>query len=379
MKKAFLILAALAAFTFGASAQNAVRGKIEGVQSQGSYTPSFDVDGVDKAPLNVILMIGDGNGWGHIASGMFTNGGSLTITNLKTVGIVTTQSATNYTTDSAASGTAYATGSKTYNSAIGMGMDHKPLENIPEKCAKQGIVSGVVSTDALDGATPAAFFAHQPTRFMTDQIWADLPASKLSFAAAGTKESFAVKPEETQKAINEAFTVVDNLSDPKASASERLAFFPPAKETQSYKEGRGEFLTEATEYAIDYLSKKAHDGKGFFLMVEGARIDKSSHSNDYETMIKEELDFDRAVTAAIKFAEKNGNTLVVISADHETGALTLSDGKPEEGTTEGTFVSGDHTPTPVPLFAYGPSSHVFMGKQGNQEVAQKIIRLLTSE
>ncbi len=379
MKKLVLTIAALTAMALAAAAQQIVSGKIENVPPQGSYTPSFVNDGADKAPLNVILMIGDGNGLAHIASGMYTNGGEMTLTNLKVFGLVTTQSADNYTTDSAASGTAYATGHKTYNSSIGMSVDHKPLENIPEICAKEGIVSGVVSTDNLNGATPAAFFAHQDTRYMTDEIWADLPSSKLSFFAAGSKETMAERPEKTRDAINAAFTVVDDLNDPRAASADRLGYLPPAAETQSMKYGRGDFLPATTEYAIDFLSKKSGNGKGFFLMVEGARIDKSSHANEYEPMIKEELDFDKAVTAAIKFAEKDGNTLVVISADHETGGLTLYKGDPAKGTTEGRFCTENHTPVPVPIFAYGPSSHDFMGKQGNEEVARKIIRLLTGK
>ena len=379
MKKTILTLIAMAALSLGAGAQSIVVGDIKDVEPQGSYTPSFEVDGVDKAPLNVILMIGDGNGLAHIASGMYTNGGEMTLTNLKVFGLVTTQSADNYTTDSAASGTAYATGHKTYNSAVGIGVDHQPLANLTELLDKEGLVSGVVSTDDLDGATPASFFAHQPQRYMTDEIWADLPASKLSFFAAGSKEAMAERPAKTQKAINKVFTVVDDLNDPKAATADRLGYLPTEKETQSMLYGRGNFLTDATEYAIDFLSRKAHDGKGFFLMVEGARIDKNSHSNEYAAMVKEELDFDKAVTAAIKFAEKDGNTLVVISADHETGGLTLLTGDPAKGTTSGRFCTTSHTAIPVPLFAYGPSSHEFMGKQGNEEVSQKIYKLLTGK
>ncbi len=379
MKKTILTIVAMAALSLGASAQSLVIGYIKDVPPQGSYTPSFAVDGVEKAPLNVILMIGDGNGLAHIASGMYTNGGEMTLTNLKVFGLVTTQSGDNYTTDSAASATAYSTGYKTYNGSIGMDMDHKPLENITELLAKEGIVSGVVSTDDLNGATPASFFAHQDQRYMTDEIWGDLPDSKLSFFAAGSKEVMAERPEKTQKAIKKVFTVVDDLNDPKAATADRLGYLPPAKETQSMQYGRGDFLPETTEYAIDFLSRKSHDGKGFFLMVEGARIDKNSHINEYAAMVKEELDFDKAVTAAIKFAEKDGNTLVVISADHETGGLTLLSGDPDNGMTEGRFCTKSHTAVPVPLFAYGPSSHDFMGIQGNEEVSQKIYKLLTGK
>lgn len=374
MKKIALVLSLL---LLGCSiqAQEAAVGSVKKVKSQGSYTPSFECDGTEKAPLNIILMIGDGMGMSHIASAMYANGGELTITNLKTCGWVRTQSATHFTTDSAASGTAYACGEKTHNSAIGMDVKDHPIANLPERLAEQGIVSGVVTTDDLDGATPSAFFAHQPKRYMSPEIWADVPASKLSFFAAGSAEAFTSQPYETQDAIHKRFEIVNNLANVSADA-ERVGYLPPKAKTASVNDNRGDFLPATTQFAIDFLASKAAGGKGFFLMVEGARIDKSSHNNDYPAVIYETLDFDKAVEAAIRFAEKDGNTLVIISADHETGALSLKSGDPQKGTMEGVFVSQDHSPIPVPLFAYGPRSQEFMGVQENSDVSNKIAGLL---
>lgn len=374
--KRFIVLLAAVSLCWNMQAQEAVKGSIKDVAPQGSYTPSFKVDGTDKAPLNVILMIGDGMGLAHVATAMYANGGELTITNLKTFGLVRTSSADRFTTDSAASGTAYATGHKTHNSAIGVDVDDKPIENLPEKLAKAGIVSGIVTTDDLDGATPSAFFAHQPARNMSQEIWADLPSSKLTFFAAGSKQALEEQPYETQDAISKKFTVVDDLNDKAVAKSRRLGYLPDKSETASVNNNRGDFLPATTQFAIEYLQSKAEKGKGFFLMVEGARIDKSSHNNDYPAMVKETLDFDKAVEAAIRFAEKDGHTLVIISADHETGALSLRDGKPEEGAMKGLFSSRGHTALPVPLFAYGPSSQNFAGMQENSDVSNKIAALL---
>lgn len=374
MKKTLIILSLLLA-CWSTQAQEAVTGKTESVKPQGSYTPSFDADGTDKAPKNVILLIGDGMGMSHVATAMYANGGELTITNLKACGWVRTQSATDFTTDSAASGTAYACGQKTHNSAIGVDVDDSPIANLPEKLDKKGIVSGVVTTDNLDGATPSAFFAHQPKRYMSAEIWADLPASKLTFFAAGSAEAFAEQLYETQDAIQKKFEIVNDLAQVSPKAK-RVGYLPPQSETASVNDNRGDFLPATTAYAIEFLNSKAAKGKGFFLMVEGARIDKSSHNNDYPAVVGEMLDFDKAVEAAIRFAEKDGNTLVVISADHETGAMTLSNGAPAEGMMEGVFVSKGHTPTPVPLFAYGPRSQDFTGMQENSDVSNKIAALL---
>ena len=375
MKKLLLFVLA-AAVTFQAGAQEIKKGAIEAVPAQGSYHPTYSTDGASFAPKNVILMIADGTGLGPIAAGYFANHGELTYFNLKYMGWVTTQSASDFTTDSAASGTAYSTGQKTYNGAVGMDLQKRPIPNIPERVIEKGIISGVVSTDDLNGATPAAFFAHQEQRGMTDEIWADMPGSVLRYFAAGSKEKFEKRPVATQKAIEKTFTVVNSLDDPACATAERLGVLPPAVETGYIVNGRTDFLPRATRQAIDFLNARKNEDKGFFLMVEGARIDKACHKNDFPSAVKELLDFDQAIAEAIKFADEDGNTLVVISADHETSGLVLWDGDPSKGNVEGVHVSGGHTPVPVPLFAYGPHAQDFMGVQGNEQVAQKILKLL---
>ncbi len=379
MKKFSFCLLLLTLFAFGLRAQQIVPGQIDNVPPQGSYMPSFASDGTTEKPLNVILMIGDGMGLAHLATAMYANGGELTITNLRTCGWSRTSSADRFTTDSAASGTAYATGCKTHNSAIGVDAADRPVANIPEKLAAKGVVSGVVTTDNLDGATPAAFFAHQPDRKMSAQIWADLPSSQLLFFAAGSKENFEKLTSETRKNIRDRFTVVDNLGDSRAASSARLGYLPPKKLTASVNENRGDFLPSATAYAIEYLSARCAEGKGFFLMVEGARIDKSAHGNDYPAVVRETLDFDKAVEAAIRFADKDGHTLVIVTADHETGGLSIRDGNPSKGNMKGLFVTDNHTAMPVPLFAYGPCSSRFAGVQENSDVGNKIVAVLSGE
>lgn len=259
------------------------------VEKQEAYTPSFKNDGSRRTVRNIILLIGDGMGTGAINAAMYANGGELTMTGLKTMGYVRTQSADNFTTDSAASGTAYATGQKTRDS------------------------------------------------------------------------------------ISEAFEVVYSCDDEDIDGSERLLYLP---ESVKYDE-RGSYLPETTEMAIEYLSERG--GKGFFLMVEGARIDKEEHANNFGGMVRETLDFDKAVEAAIRFAERDGHTLVIISADHETGAVTLGNCNPDDGYASGTFASRGHSPVMVPLFAYGPRSREFSGTQENSEVSDKIFMILTGK
>lgn len=343
------------------------------VTLQGSYTPAFDIDGSDAEIHNVILMIGDGMGLGAVNSAMYANGGELTMTNLKTMGYVRTQSASDFTTDSAASGSAYACGIKTTNGYLGENPAQEKVANLPEKLSPLGYVSGVVSTDDLNGATPAAFFAHQSARGATAEIWADLPTSSLIFASAGSQKVFEGLELKTQDAIKSQFSLVYSPSESeKIASSKRLVYLP---ESVKYDE-RGAYLPETTKMAIEYLSSRSD--KGFFLMVEGARIDKESHSNNFVGTVRETLDFDKAIEEAIRFAEADGHTLVIISADHETGALSLLQANPAEGFATGTYVSRGHSPMMVPLFAYGPQSKAFVGLQENSDVSNKIFSIMSS-
>ena len=374
--KRILVTAAAVLICTSSFAQKIVKGEIENAPQHETYQPTFRSDGSKKAPKNIILMIGDGTGLGQIASGYYANGGKLTVTNLKAWGWVTTQSADDFTTDSAASGTAYACGIKTKNYTVGLDADGNPAPNIPEIVSEKGIISGVLSTDDLNGATPASFFAHQKNRGMTAEIWGDLPSSKLTFWSAGSQEQFAAQSAETRAAIMENFTVVKDLNDPVAASAERLGYLPTAVQSGYIKDGRTDYLPTTTRYALRFLKERCARRKGFFIMIEGARIDKASHANVYDSMVLEMLDFDQAIEEAIRFADEDGETLVIISADHETGGATLMGGDPAKGNVNGLFVSDWHTPSPVPIFAYGPHSQDFMGIQGNDEVAQKIIKPL---
>lgn len=373
MKKTLILLAAmLATLTLAAQNENteitAVAAEAYATE-QSTYTPSFKVDGKNTRVRNVILLIGDGMGHGAVNAAMYANGGALTMTNLRTFGLVRTQSADNFTTDSAASGTAYATGQKTRNGFVGMDTARVRIPNLPELLTPLGYACGVVSTDDLNGATPAAFFAHQAARGDKEEIWADLPGSVLKFASAGTQSTFESMPVLTQDAIKKTFTVVYNPADPAVAASDRLLYLP-----ESVKLDRGDYLPATTQMAIDYLSKRSK--KGFFLMVEGARIDKHEHANELPETLAETLDFDKAVEAAVRFAEKDGHTLVIISADHETGATILNGGNLETGFVRTVFASGSHSPMMVPLFAFGPHSRDFGCTQENSDVANKILGLL---
>src|SRR5690606_8303078 len=287
-----------------------------------------------KTVQNVILLIGDGNGLSQISSAVLGNGGELTLTRLKSIGFLKTGSADDFTTDSAAAGTGLATGHKTYNRAIGMDTLGLPLTNIPELLARYGYVSGCVTTDKLTGATPASFYAHQKDRSLTEAIAADLPESKLSLFVGGGKDDF--KDSENLR----GFSLVDSIGGIGTSDREKIGYFFSNGDAPSVLEGRGDALSKATKNSIDFLQAK---NKPFFLMVEGAKIDKYAHKNNVKGIVSEGIDFDRAITEAIQFADISENTLVIITADHETSGFSIPQVNLTSKAIEGDFTTFDHT------------------------------------
>ncbi len=331
------------------------------------YQPSYASDRKDEVVENIILLIGDGNGLSQISSAVLSNGGALTLTQLKSIGLIKTQSSDDFTTDSAAAGTAISTGKKTYNRSIGMNIDRKPVENIIEILSQYGFNSGFITTDQITGATPAAFYAHQTDRDMTDGIITDLLKSKLNFFIGG---GAAIHKE---KILKSNFSILNQIDDVGDSKKDKIAFFLSDKNVPSILEKRGDLLVKATINGLNFLERKK---KPFFLMIEAAQIDSYGHQNNISGIVTEGIDFDSAITEAIKFADSNGKTLVIITADHETGGLSLPQGDVKNKMVEADFTTEDHTGILVPLFAYGPKSDVFSGVYDNNEIFTKIMQVL---
>lgn len=331
------------------------------------YKPSYASDQKESTVENVIFLIGDGNGLSHISSSVLANGGALTLTQLKSIGFLKTASADDFTTDSAAAGTALATGSKTYNRAIGLDTLRAPLANMPEVLSKAGFISGCITTDKLTGATPASFYAHQEDRSYTEEIAADLSKSRLSLFMGGGENDFE------DKETLQGFKIINHIEDIGSSKDKRVGHFFAKGDLPGVIEGRDDLLAKATKNGIAFLKSKK---KPFFLMVEGAKIDKYAHLNNAPGVVSEGIDFDKAITEAIKFADRSGNTLVIITADHETSGFSIPQGSIQDHWVEGDFTTHDHTAAMVPIFAYGPYSHKFQGVYENNEVFHKIMDIL---
>jgi len=279
-------------------------------------------------------------------------------------GFQKTYSFSDYITDSAASGTALATGRKTRNGMIGMDPDSVPVKSILELAEDHGL------------ATPASFIAHQVNRNMYEEIATDFLATEIDVFIGGGKNHF-VRRKDSLNLLPElearGYFLAGSLEEAGELESGKLACLLAPGHLPPWSEGRGDMLPRATEIALNLLSRNE---KGFFIMIEGSQIDWGGHANDLEYVVNETLDFDRAVGKAFSFAEKDGHTLVIVTADHESGGLTHVGGSIAEHRVEGHFSSGDHTGVMVPVLAYGPGAEEFGGIYNNTDVFVKIRNLL---
>ncbi len=335
----------------------------------------------DNEPVvkNVIFMIGDGMGLNQAYAGAWAKGEPLQMMAATTAfALQETWSADNKVTDSAASGTAMACGVKTYNYAIGLNRDSVPVESILEQSACNGKATGIVVTCAMTHATPASFVAHQTNRNKAEEIAVDIVHNTPDVMIGGGRKHFEARKDSLNMSDSlraKGYDVVYTLEDAINSSSKYLAAFCAEDKLPTVVDGRGDFLPRAVDLAIQKLKKEKN---GFFLMVEGSQIDMRCHSNDMVGEIGEVLDFDDAVAVALEFARKDKHTLVVITADHETGGLAIL----QKGAYEGAekfrhkFTTTGHTGVPVPIYAYGPGSQNYEGLMQNSDHKAIMSRLM---
>ncbi|MES2730991.1 MAG: alkaline phosphatase, partial [Bacteroidota bacterium] len=326
-----------------------------------------------KHPKNVILLIGDGMGAAQIYAGLTANKGHLNLERCTSVGFHKNQAADAYVTDSGAGATAFAIGYKAKNGAIGVDANDKPQPTILEIAGKNGLASGLVVTCTITHATPACFYAHQVSRSMEEEIAADMLKSNVDVFIGGGQKFFTQRKDgrnliQELKAKN--YQIADSTADLSQFKKGKLAAFTANDQPKKIAEGRGDQLLTSTQTALRLLDQNK---KGFFLMVEGSQIDWGGHANDAQYIINEMVDFDKSIGAALDFAEKDGNTLVIITADHETGGFSLIDGDMKTGRVEGKFTTGHHTGVMIPVFAFGPGAEAFSGIYENNTIFHKML------
>ncbi len=330
---------------------------------------------------NVILMIGDGMGTSQITAAMLTKGSPLAIEQFPVAGIQKPHAADELITDSAASATAFATGNKTVKGAIGVNARGEPLRNIIEEAEKQGYATGLVTTATVVHATPAAFFAHVPLRNQYEEIAQQLAGSGLDFFIGGGQQYFTKPSPNGKKSVYEQLLqqgyeiesyqnkLLSQLQPPPGTP---FGYFTAEDQPEKASEGRT-YLPDASRMAARFLQQSSTEG--FFLMIEGAQIDWAGHDNDQDYLISEMLDFDRAVAAVLQFAERNQETLVIVTSDHETGGYSIQPGSSQDSLVAG-FSTNYHTGTLLPVFAFGPGAAHFRGFYDNTDIYHRMRRAL---
>lgn len=353
------------------------------------WLPLHGQDELNKKeqPKNVILMIGDGMGISQLSSAYYfpdekDADREPSFSRFKYIGLAKTSSGREVVTQSPAAATAIATGYKTYNNAVGVDLDTMVRENIVEILSKKGYMTGVIATSHVTDATPAGFYAHQSDRYMQKEIAMDLLKSDIDFFAGGGSKYFqdstGIFPFE-EHGIEINFKKLKKIKKPEPGS--RYGFLLGVDYMPTMRNGRGDFLPKSTSIAVDFLSTGE---AGYFLMVEGSQIDWAGHGNQVEFMKAEVNDFERTIDAVMDYAEKNGETLVIVTADHETGGFTLgaqgqNDGYGDYSVIEPTFASTNHSAALVPVFAFGPGAENFMGVYENTEIFHKLVLLLEAE
>ena len=327
---------------------------------------------------NIILMIGDGMGVSHVFSGFSTNNDQLYIQYAKHIGFQKTKSNNNYMTDSGAGGTALACGVKTNNGVIGMDNDFNPVKSILELAHENGKATALVSASKITHATPASFIAHVKNRGQYEDIAEFFVTDQLDLFIGGGSDDFE-KREDTSSIIPElkakGFQIARSKSELENINEGKIAGLLAAGHIDRYP-ARGEFLPYSTQKALSILSR---DKDGFFLMVEASQIDWGGHDNDVGYVVEEMLDFDRTIGEVLKFAEEDGHTLVIITADHETGGMSIHNANPELGQVEGRFSTGSHSSVMLPVFVYGPGAEKFIGIYENTEIFHKMVEAFQFE
>lgn len=337
----------------------------------GSNTPSSSSD-PGRKPKNIILLIGDGMGLAQVSAGQYAHQKALNLDKFPVTGLSRTQSAKHLITDSAAGATAFSCGCKTINTYIGVDAKQKPCKTILEQARDKGLAVGLVAACSITHATPASFIAHVNDRAETEQIAQFFVDTQADLLIGGGMKYFNQRKTDQRNLVTEMTqkgTVISDfsrqpLSDIQPDPTYPFAWFSAEGEPPAASKGR-DYLPVAARLAPAFLKQRSE--KGFFLMLEGSQIDWACHDKNGPREISEMLDFDQAIGAILDFAAQDGETLVIVTADHETGGMTLEQGASSDSIAIN-FNTNYHTASMVPVYAYGPGAELFNGMYENTEI-----------
>lgn len=328
-----------------------------------------------KKVKNVILMIGDGMSLMHVYSAWTANRGKLWLDNCQATGLSKTYCANRLITDSGAGGTALATGHKTNYHSVGVDPEGKPLQSLNALAHEKGLANGIAVTCRLWDATPADFCCHNVDRDQEEAIVADYVDCGADYVFGGGSKLFERRTDgrDLFRELREKGYLTPRSWEELAGIKQGKVFCVTDTVDTPVPAVRGDLLARAALKGIELLDRNP---KGFFLMVEGSQLDDYGHFNDLDMLMQETHDFDRTVGRVFEWAAKDGETLVVVTADHETGGLTLVGGDLQKGQIVCKFSTGDHSGVMVPVYAFGPGAEQFTGIYENTDIFWKIKQLL---
>jgi alkaline phosphatase len=370
-----------------------------------------------KYAKNIIFIVGDGMGISSLTgTRIYSQGakGELNIEKFKTIGLVKTFSSDNYTTDSAAGATAFASGVKTYNGAIGVSdkrLDKKgksrPLQTVFDiaRSVKKSI--GIVTTTRVTHATPACFYAHVDKRNKENEIAAQLQNSKLDFLLGGGESFFTPFKEKLQKSGWNYITTKKQLDALRSKDSKApvIGLFNKDHLSFSIHNKNEPELVDLVSFGLNRLKKNKN---GYFFMIEAGRIDHAGHANLAKEQFGEVLALDKTVAYLLKNVDLK-NTLIILTADHETGGLALNgygdlnkvkgehflkgeskkgdnsfiswatgSGSKNESTDKSAYhmKSANHTSVDVPIYSIGFGHQTMGGFMQNSDISHKILKVM---
>lgn len=348
-------------------------------QAVQSVPAEMTIEAENSVAKNVIFMVGDGMGLSQITAGMYANGNSIAFEKFRKIGFHKCYAYNDLVTDSAAGATAFSTGHKTYNGAIGVGPDTLALETILEEAEDRGYHTGMVTSSTIVHATPASFIAHNRLRRNYEEIAADFLDTDIDLFIGGGLKYFNrrqdgrdLTAELEQKGYFMSDYFKEDLNQIDFSKHSKLGYLTSDADPLPVAQGR-DYLPSATSKALDFLHAKSKDEKGFFLMIEGAQIDWGGHANNGEYIVSEMIDFSKTIDVVWEFIQNHPETTVIITADHETGGLAINKGSRLDS-LDMRFTSDYHTADMIPVFAEGPGDEEFMGIYENTAVYNKMRR-----
>jgi alkaline phosphatase len=337
-------------------------------------TPASTTPG--EKPHNVILLIGDGMGLPQITGAMYMNNNQSVFERFKNIGFHKSHASDNLVTDSSAGATAFASGVKTYNGAVGLNARKESVPTLLEMAEVKGMATGLVASSSITHATPACFIAHVESREDKEGIALGFLDTPVDIFIGGGMDHFVRRQKDDRNLVEElsakGYRITDftkqDIHQLDITTDKNIGYFTANTEPLPVSQG-GDYLIAASNKAIDFLDERSPNG--FFLMIEGSQIDWGGHANDATYVISEMHDFEKVLASVLDFAARDKTTLVIVTGDHETGGFAVQPGS-KLNDIKVAFTTKSHTATMIPVFAAGPGAEAFRGIYENTAIFDKV-------